>query len=318
MAVDGVEEESLALRVEESWTGCRLDQFLASRLEFSRSLLQDWIKQGRAELEGRAARASSKLKPGQRIVLRVPPLAPAEPQPDPGIPLDVLLEDEHLLVINKQRGLVVHPAPGNPDGTLVNALLAHCRDWPGIGGVERPGIVHRLDKDTSGLMVVAKSDAALTRLQAQFQERTVLKVYLALVWGVPHPRRGRINQPLARHPHDRIRMAVVATGRSAVTDYEVKEVLDSDNALVEVRLHSGRTHQIRVHLSWLGFPLVGDPIYGKRRAFAGLSGQALHSWTLGFEHPILGRRLELTAPPPADFEGARIALGGVPAGREQA
>lgn len=259
-------------------------------------------------LEGRQVKASAKLKAGQDILIEVPPLAPAKPKPDSSIPLEVVFEDEHILVINKQRGLVVHPAIGNPDGTLVNALLAHADDWSGIRGVLKPGIVHRLDKNTSGLMVTAKHDQASIGLQNQFRDRCVLKVYRALVWGHPHPKRGRIRQPLARNPRDRIKMAVVNGGKTAISDYEVLEELGAKHALVEVTLHTGRTHQIRVHLAWLGFPIVADTLYGKPRNTFGLIGQALHCCRLGFTHPVGGKELEFDCPPPEDFATAQEAM----------
>lgn len=299
----------LELQVEEGYEGTRLDIYLAQQLEYSRSLLQDWLKQGRVMLSGRQVKASSKVKPGQEILIEVPPLEPADPLPDPTIPLEVVFEDEHILVINKQRGLVVHPAIGNPDGTLVNALLAHAQDWSGIRGVQKPGIVHRLDKNTSGLMVTAKHDQACVGLQNQFRDRQVLKIYRALVWGVPHPKRGRINQPLARNPRDRIKMAVVTGGKTAISDYEVLETLGKEHAQVEVTLHTGRTHQIRVHLAWLGFPIVADTLYGKKRHDYGLCGQALHCCRLGFTHPVGGKALEFDCPPPADFQAAREEMG---------
>jgi 23S rRNA pseudouridine1911/1915/1917 synthase len=304
--------DPIELVVTLDGAGCRLDQFLAGQLEYSRSLLQDWIREGRILLAGRSSKASTRLKAGQTILVQVPPLIAAQPNPDPSIPLAVVFEDEHLLVLNKQRGLVVHPAAGNPDGTLVNALLAHCQCWSGIRGVGRPGIVHRLDKDTSGLMVVAKTDQAHLGLQQQFQDRTVLKIYQSLTWGVPQSKSGRINQPLARDPKNRLKMAVVPSGRSAVSDYQVVEVLSDLHARVEVRLHTGRTHQIRVHLAWLGFPLVGDPVYGRIRHTYGLTGQALHCQRLGFTHPALGHRLELEAPWPEDFQHARRLMAGEP------
>lgn len=288
----------------------RLDQYLAGQLEYSRSLLQDWIKGGRVKVDGKVVKPSARLKGEPAVLIDVPPLAPAEPLPDPSIPLKVLYEDEHLLLLDKQRGLVVHPAVGNPDGTLVNALLAHCTTWSGIRGVGRPGIVHRLDKHTSGLMVVAKSDAAHIGLQEQFQERSVLKIYTTLVWGVPHPLNGRINQPLGRDPRDRLKMAVVETGKSGLSDYRVLEAYGDQHALVEVHLHTGRTHQIRVHLAWLGFPVVGDPVYGRIRSSYGLSGQALHCSRLGITHPLSGQRLEFEAPLPDDFLEARRQLSG--------
>lgn len=298
----------LELLVPEQAAGLRLDAYLAAQLEFSRSLLQDWIREGRVRLSGKAAKPSARLKTGQPIRLEVPPLQPAEPQPDPTIPLDILHEDDQILVLDKARGLVVHPAVGNPDGTLVNALLAHCPDWSGIRGVGRPGIVHRLDKHTSGLMVVAKTDQAHLGLQKQFADRSVLKIYHALVWGVPHPRRGRINQPLARDPRDRLKMSVQPHGREALTDYEVQEVFAERAALVEVRLHTGRTHQIRVHLAWLGFPVLGDPLYGRIDTVYGLSGQALHCSRLGLDHPVSGERLEFHRDPPSDFARAKGLL----------
>lgn len=300
--------ELLELFVDEEQVGTRLDQHLAAQLEYSRSLLQDWIKGGRVFLDGRPVKASTKLKSGQEILIEVPPLAPAAPLPDPSIPLQVVYEDEHILVINKQRGLVVHPAMGNPDGTLVNALLAHAKDWSGIRGVQKPGIVHRLDKNTSGLMVAAKHDQSSIGLQNQFRDRCVLKVYRALVWGHPHPKRARINQPLARNPQDRIKMAVVAGGKTAISDYEVVEELGSNHAQVEVTLHTGRTHQIRVHLAWLGYPIVADTLYGKPRNTYGLMGQALHCCRLGFTHPVGGKELEFECEAPQDYQDARKAM----------
>jgi 23S rRNA pseudouridine1911/1915/1917 synthase len=300
--------EVVELSVSLEGTGLRADKYLAGQLEYSRNLMQEWLRQGRVLLDGKAAKASTRLKAGQSFRLLIPPLATARPQPDPAIPLRVIFEDPHLLVLDKQRGLVVHPAAGNPDGTLVNALLAHCPDWSGINGVLRPGIVHRLDKHTSGLMVVAKSDKAHSGLQQQFQDRSVLKIYQALVWGVPHPRRGRIDQPLARDPKDRLKMSVQTHGKGAVSDYEVKETFAHEHALVEVRLWTGRTHQIRVHLAWLGFPLVGDAVYGKLRDDFGLSGQALHCSRLGFAHPLSGQTMEFEAPLPEDMRRLRETL----------
>ena len=201
------------------------------------------------------------------------------------------------MVVNKARGLTIHPGSGAHGGTLVNALLAYCSDLSGIRGVERPGIVHRLDKDTSGLLVVAKDDRAHVGLSVQFAERSVLKIYQALVHGVP-PARGTVEQPIARHKVHRQRMAVRASGRSARTDYEVLEAFGSEYSLLELHLHTGRTHQIRVHLTWLGFPLVGDPVYGRRPNPWGLHGQALHCRRLGFFHPVLHVPMEFEAPLP--------------------
>lgn len=302
------EPQILELESQQEHSGMRLDVFLSSSLEYSRSLIQDWIKDGRIMVDCRQVKSSFKLKDSHEILIEIPPLEPADPQPDPSIPIDVVFEDEHILVLNKPRGLVVHPGIGNPDGTLVNALLAHANDWSGIRGVIKPGIVHRLDKNTSGLMVTAKHDVASMSLQNQFRDRTVLKIYHALVWGVPHPKRGRIHQPLARNPRDRIKMAVVQGGKTAISDYEVLEAYGEKHSLVEVHIHTGRTHQIRVHLAWLGFPIVGDPMYGKSRQSFGLSGQALHCTRLGITHPVGGRRLDFELPPPDDFEQAKRTL----------
>lgn len=278
--------------------GLRLDQYLVQQLpERSRSQLQDWIESGMVLLEGRSGKASTRLKQGQEILVEIPQLQPAEPQAEQ-IPLDIVYEDSHLLVLNKQRGLVVHPAVSNTSGTLVNALLGHCRDLSGIRGVEKPGIVHRLDKDTSGLMVVAKNDAAHLGLTRQFQERLVQKHYRAVVHGHPQPPKGRIDQPLGRHPVDRVRMAVNARGKTAISDYEIVETYP-DYALVELQIHTGRTHQIRVHLTWLGNPIVGDPLYGRRSNPFGFEGQALHCCRLGFRHPVDHKNMEFeTALPP--------------------
>ena len=279
--------------------GERLDVTVAARLHVSRSLVQDWIKRGLVELSGKTvSKPAEKLRRGQTVGVERPALRPAKPEPDPSIPIVPVYEDSHILVLNKPRGLTVHPGSGAPDGTLVNGLLAYCHDLSGIHGEERPGIVHRLDKDTSGLMVVAKNDAAHAELSRQFAAREVTKVYVALVHGVP-PEIGIIDQPIARHPSERKRMAVRRGGREARTDFQVLETFASGFALVQLHLHSGRTHQIRVHMTWLGFPLVGDPVYGKRPNPWGLQGQALHCERLGFVHPATGERLEFAAEIPS-------------------
>lgn len=289
--------------------GLRLDHFLVQQLpERSRSLLQDWIEAGRVLLGGRPGKASTKLKPPQEVLVEIPQLEPAEPQAE-DIPLEIVFEDSHLLVLNKQRGLVVHPAVSNLSGTLVNALLAHCHDLSGIRGVEKPGIVHRLDKDTSGLMVVAKNDAAHLGLTHQFQQRLVSKHYQAVVHGCPQPSRGRVDQPIGRHPVDRIRMAVNPRGKTAITDYEVA-LACGDYSLVDVQIHTGRTHQIRVHLTWLGFPIVGDPLYGRRSHPFDIQGQALHCSRLGFRHPVEHTPLEFAAEPPGDMQAILASMRG--------
>lgn len=290
--------------VEAGSDGLRLDVFLVEQLpQRSRSLIQDWIEGGRVLLDGRPGKASTRLKPGQEVLVEVPPLEPAEPQAE-HIPLQILYEDTELLVLNKHRGLVIHPAGSHRQGTLVNALLGHCRDLSGIRGVEKPGIVHRLDKDTTGVMVVAKTDAAHLGLSLQFQQRQVSKFYQALVHGIPASSRGRIEQPVARHEVDRKRMTVHPRGKTAITDYQVVESFPEAGkgfAHVDLQIHTGRTHQIRVHMAWLGHPLVGDPVYGRRSNPWGFEGQALHCRLLGFRHPSDHRPLEFSAEPPDDY-----------------
>jgi 23S rRNA pseudouridine1911/1915/1917 synthase len=300
--------------VDEPEAGERLDRVLASRLDLSRSRLKALIESGRVAADGATIREpSTKVKPGQLLVVEVPPPEPDTPLPQ-AIPLQIRHEDEHLLVLEKPAGLVVHPAPGNPDLTLVNALLAHCGEaLSGIGGVKRPGIVHRLDKDTSGLMVVAKSELAQAALAAAFAARTIDRAYLAIVRGVPLPRQGEITGNIGRARLNRQKMAVVAAGgRPALTRYRVLKEFKGVAALVECRLATGRTHQIRVHLTERGHPLVGDSVYGSGRqarraagpvgeALARFPRQALHAFRLGFVHPASGETLAFESPLPADM-----------------
>ncbi|MDR7543294.1 MAG: RluA family pseudouridine synthase [Armatimonadota bacterium] len=247
-------------------------------------------------------RPSYRVRAGDLIVVEIPPAHPTELRPEP-IPLEILYEDGEVLVINKPAGLVVHPGAGRPTGTLAHAVLAHCPDLPGIGGAVRPGIVHRLDKDTSGLLVVAKTEAALRELQAQIQARRARRDYLALVHGAVAIEQGTIDAPLGRDARYRTRMAVVASGRRAVTHYRVVERF-ADATLLELRLGTGRTHQIRVHCASIGHPVVGDRLYGRRPNPWGLRRQALHAFRLTFAHPGTGREMSFLAPLPADMEAA--------------
>jgi 23S rRNA pseudouridine1911/1915/1917 synthase len=277
----------------------RLDRFLAGRLpDLSRSRISALIRDGNATIDGATATdPAHKVRPGAVIALLVPPAMEAVPQPQ-AIALSVIYEDESLIVINKPAGLVVHPAPGNPDRTLVNALLAHCgASLSGIGGVRRPGIVHRLDKDTSGLMVAAKTDAAHRGLVSQFSAHTIERAYRAVVWGVPSPAGGVVDRNIGRSPRNRKKMAVLESGgRPARTHYRVETVFGGGIAsVIRCRLETGRTHQIRVHLASLGCPVIGDPVYGRgatkrRRAAPDLAArfprQALHAYLLGFTHPL--------------------------------
>ena len=297
--------------------GERADRFLAARLDdTSRSRIKGLIEGGAITVDGGTlSDPALRVKAGQTFAILVPEPVAAEPIAQE-IALTIVYEDEALIVVDKAAGMVVHPAPGNPDGTLVNALLAHCGpSLAGIGGVERPGIVHRLDKDTSGLLVVAKTEAAIVGLQRQFADHSAARTYSAVVWGVPNPLEGTIEGPIGRHPVDRQRMAIVRRGgREAVTRYRTVRRVGSRAALLECRLATGRTHQIRVHLSSRGHPLVGDPVYGRSRgarqagndpaaraALDGFSRQALHAATLGFSHPITGMWLEFESPMPQDM-----------------
>jgi 23S rRNA pseudouridine1911/1915/1917 synthase len=251
-------------------------------------------------------RPAHRVRAGERVRVEIPPPAPAALTPEP-IPLAVVFEDADLLVVDKPAGLPVHPGAGRATGTLVHAVLAHCPDLPGIGGRERPGIVHRLDKDTSGLLVVAKTEAALRALQAQIQSREVRREYLALVWGRVARAEGTIDAPIGRDPRHRTRMAVVPAGRRAVTGYRVVERFD-DATLLELRLETGRTHQIRVHCASIGHPVVGDPTYGRRPNAWGLRRQALHAHRLAFAHPGSGVALSFTSALPGDIAGALARL----------
>jgi 23S rRNA pseudouridine1911/1915/1917 synthase len=286
----------------------RLDRFLAKQLpEYSRSRLQQLIRAGSIRLNGATTRPRQPVHSGDKIQLTEPPLEKIETHPEP-IPLEVLFEDNDLIVINKQAGLVVHPGAGHPQHTLVNALLSHCTTLSGIGGKERPGIVHRLDKETSGCLVVAKNDATHRDLSRQFAERTVAKIYLALVAGKLRKQTGTIEEKIRRHPVHRQRMTVTSLrGRVAKTEYRVLRT-GNQASLIECRLHSGRTHQIRVHLHHIGHPVLGDRVYAARLA-KDFPRQMLHSWKIGFHHPRSGEWTNFEAPLPADFATAlRLAI----------
>ncbi len=261
------------------------------------------MRDGHVLMNGEAQLRSCKLRGGEQIILSIPPAIASENLPE-DIALEILHEDSDLIVVNKPPGLVVHPAPGHAGGTLVNALLHHCGALSVIGGVERPGIVHRLDRETSGCLVAAKSDAAHQSLAAQFATRGVSKIYLALAAGRFRAKKGTVAAAIGRHPVYRKKMAVLGKGkaRDAVTDWRVLSELPS-GTLLECTLHTGRTHQIRVHLKHLGHPLLGDEVYGKR---AGFPRQMLHAWKLGFSHPSTGKRLDFTAPIPPDFVDAGV------------
>jgi 23S rRNA pseudouridine1911/1915/1917 synthase len=289
------------VRVAREDAGLRLDRFLAISLpQFSRSRLQTLIEQGFVRLNGEKPRARALVRKDDVVQVEEPPVEKIGAAPE-AIPLQVLFEDDDLLVIDKPAGMVVHPGAGNQEHTLVNALLAHCTTLSGIGGKERPGIVHRLDKETSGCLVVAKHDAAHRELSKQFAARTVKKTYLALVAGRLKKPSGTIDAPIARHPVHRQRMSVAKPerGRSAKTEYRVVRS-GSEISLVECQLHSGRTHQIRVHLHHLGHPVLGDKLYAAKSA-RDFPRQMLHAWRLGFTHPRSGEWKEFEAAIPSDF-----------------
>jgi len=316
--------------------GWRLDRFLAAALpEFSLSRRKQLLDSGAVSLVNKPQvtikDANHRVKPGEDYAVTVPPTAPAVPQGQ-DIPLTVIYEDKELIIINKPAGLVMHPAAGNLDGTLVNALIAHCGpNNLAIGGEARPGIVHRLDKDTSGLLVAAKTERAMASLAKQFANHTIERAYNAVVWGSPRDSTGLIESQIGRSPFDRKRMSVLrAGGKRAATRYKVIEKFGPTDrpfaSLIECRLETGRTHQIRVHLTHLGHPLIGDPQYGRNRtpprgksdaeayAFtlaANFSRQALHAFVLGFQHPSLHKTLRFEAPWPADFAELVAALRGL-------
>jgi len=295
-------------QAEGAWL--RLDQFLACQpVGLTRSQLRQLILGGLVLLNGNPAKPSQRVRPGDRVSLTVPPPQPTYLLPQ-WMPLSLVYQDAEIVVVDKPAGLSVHPGPGHPDRTLVNALLAWCPDIQGIGGAIRPGIVHRLDKDTSGLMVVAKTHRAHVGLSAQIKARQVTKGYLALATGAVVPSHGVINAPIARDPRHRKRMAVVAGGRESRTRYRVLETL-AGCSLLELYLESGRTHQARVHLAYLGHPLVGDAVYGKASPL--LPRHFLHAHHLGFHHPASGEPVEFRSNLPEELESLLATLRGAPA-----
>lgn len=283
----------------------RLDRFLADRIpDLSRSRIQALIESGQVTLNDQICTSKKiAIQTGDRLQVSIPDPQPLDLKPTP-IPLDILYEDEAIIIINKPAGLVVHPAPGHADDTLVNALLAHCDTLAGIGGIQRPGIVHRLDKDTTGAIVVAKTDAALQHLQAQLKAKTARREYLGVVYGAPASEGGTIDKPIGRHRIDRQKMAITSEdrgGRTAVTHWSVEERI-GNYTLIRFQLETGRTHQIRVHAADMGHPIVGDPVYSSGHSIGvNLPGQALHAWKLTLQHPTSEETIVATAPHPETF-----------------
>lgn len=287
----------------------RLDMWLAAVApEHSRSRWQSMIKDGLVTVNGAPCKANQKIHAGDRAEWAPSDPVPAVPQAEE-IPLNILYEDRHMIVLNKPAGLVVHPAVGNETGTLVNALLHHCTDLTGIGGEIRPGIVHRLDKDTSGVIVVAKNEASMAELSRQFKERDTEKEYLTIVWGVPYGKRGTVETTIGRHPVHRKKMAAnVRNGREAVSHFEVQEAF-GDASLVRVKIETGRTHQIRVHMAHIKHPVIGDTVYGRSRASTiKADRQMLHAAKLSLNHPKTGKRMTFEAPLPTDMQTVLEAL----------
>ena len=302
-----------ATAAHESWEfqvgegESRLDRFLAAMdTGLTRSRLQRLIVEGQVLVNGAPAKPAHRVRPGDQVTLSVPPPRPSRVVAQ-DIPVTVVYQDQDLVVIDKPPGLAVHPGPGHPDHTLVNALLAMCPDIQGIGGEIRPGIVHRLDKDTSGLMMVAKTHQAHNHLSGQIKARQVTKGYLALVEGAPEPAQGRVDAPVGRHPRRRTRMAVVVGGKEARTSYKTRERFQ-DHSLLEIYLETGRTHQIRVHMAHIGHPLVGDAVYGHRSPL--VERHFLHAFHLAFQHPATGEPLEFQIGLPPDLTPAIETLRG--------
>ncbi len=297
----GERMEPLTLQTASEDAGLRLDAWLAAHTELTRSAVQKLMEEGRVTVDGRSTAKNTRLSGGETVTVALPEPEMVDLQPQ-AIPLDVVYEDGDVIVVNKPKGLVVHPAPGHPDGTLVNALLHHCGEsLSGINGELRPGIVHRIDRDTSGLIIAAKNDFAHVKLAEQLQDHTLARTYRCVVTGNLREDSGTVDAPIGRCPADRKKMAVIAGGRRAVTHWTVLERYPGAT-YVECRLETGRTHQIRVHMAYTGHPILGDTVYGNKKPVPGLQGQCLHAVGLRFLHPRTGEAVELTCPLPEAFE----------------
>ncbi|OPJ63227.1 RluA family pseudouridine synthase [Clostridium oryzae] len=293
--------EEYILSAEEQDIGLRIDKYLIGKLtKKSRSFIQNIIEDGHCKVNDKVIKNSYKLRKGDNIKIIIPEPEVLQVNAE-DIPIDIMYEDSDVIVVNKPQGMVVHPAAGNYTGTLVNAILNHCKDLSGINGVIRPGIVHRIDKDTSGVLVIAKNDFAHIELSKQLKEHSMKRVYNAIVEGIIKNDDGTVDAPLARNPQDRKKIAVVKDGRRAVTHYKVIDRF-KNTSFIECRLETGRTHQIRVHMAYIGHPLVGDPVYGFKKQRFNLEGQALHAKILGFIHPTTRKYMEFESPLPNYFQ----------------
>ena len=277
----------------------RLDKYIAEKENISRVMVQRLIEEGNILVNKEKVKASYQVQAGDKVYIQIPEVKSTDLKAQQ-IPLDIIYEDNDIIVVNKAKGMVVHPAAGNPDGTLVNAVMAHCKNLSGIGGELRPGIVHRLDKDTSGLLIIAKNDKAHLEISKQIQNRQVKKVYLALVRGTISENEATINMPIGRSTKDRKKMAVTKNGKEAITHFKVLKKFNG-YTYIEVRIETGRTHQIRVHMAEIGYPIVGDMIYSNGKNEFGVEGQMLHSKSLEFKHPTTGEKMHLEAPLPEYF-----------------
>lgn len=306
-------EKEYDLIITREQQKARIDVFLSRATGISRSQVEKLISAGNVKVNNQATKSGYRVKQDDRVIVRIPEPKELSAKPQQ-LPLDIIYEDKDIIVINKQRGIVVHPAVGNPEGTLVNALLYHCKDLSAVGGCIRPGVVHRLDKDTSGLIVFAKNNEAHLNLSRQIKDRNIKKTYLALVYGQLKSAEGTIDQPLGRNPVNRKKISVIRASnlkkRDAITSYKVVRKF-KDYSLLELDLKTGRTHQIRVHLSFIGHPIVGDGVYSGKTNEFGVNGQLLHAYKLEFDHPITGRHLEFKAEIPEEFRSVleRISKG---------
>ena len=294
--------EEIILKTTEDNVGERIDKYLSNAIEGkTRSFIQGLIDDKAVIVNGKFIKSNYKLRKGDDIVVKLPEPIELDVKPE-NIELNIIYEDSDVIVVNKPKGMVVHPAPGNYNGTLVNGLLYHCKDLSGINGVIRPGIVHRIDKDTTGILVIAKNDDAHNSLAKQFKDHSIKREYYALVEGKFSKDSGTIDKPLGRNKKDRLKMDIVEDGRRAVTHYEVLEQYDKGVSLIKCTLETGRTHQIRVHMASIGHPLVGDLVYGFKKQKFKIEGQALHAKTLGFIHPRTGEYIEFTSELPEYFK----------------